>query len=343
MSKYILNKTKTRTANNYKINDITVDLDLNKGYDLNDFNISGDIKNINISKSIMNNFKSEIGLNFDKYYSLNIDIDNNVYINEPIIIEKNIKDGMFINEININIKENSNANFIIKYTSDDNCINFLKQNLNINDNSNCNLSILNFIDNESKSFIEMNSSIKENSNVTYNFIDLGGNLRISNYYSKLLNKNSTSNFNNIYIGKNDDRIDMNFIIENNNIKTNSNINIQGVLDNNSYKSCKATIDFKKDSSKSIGKEHENCILLTDTCKSTSLPMLLCHEEDVMGEHSVSTGKIDKDKLFYLMSKGIEEKEAKKLVINGNFNDIIKNISKTDVIKLIQSEIDKKLN
>ena len=199
------------------------------------------------------------------------------------------------------------------------------------------------VNKSSKSFIEITSEINDNSFVTYNFIDLGGNLRISNYRSNLIGKNSINSFNNIYIGKNNDRIDLNYVIENNNIKTNSNINIQGVLDDNSYKSCKATVDFKEGASKSIGRENEKCILLSDSCKSSSLPMLLCHEEDVEGEHSVSTGKIDEDKLFYLMSKGINEKNAKKMIINSNFNDIIENINNNEIKELIKSEIDINLN
>jgi Fe-S cluster assembly scaffold protein SufB len=71
-------------------------------------------------------------------------------------------------------------------------------------------------------------------------------------------------------------------------------------------------------------------------------MLLCHEEDVEGTHGVSTGKIDEDKLFYLMSRGINEKDAKKLIINANYNLVIDNILDEDIKKLIKEEINKKL-
>ena len=336
MSKYVLNKTKLRTANNYRINDIELDLDINKAYDLDGFNINSDI---DITNDIKDNLSTKIGLNFDKYYELNINIGDNKIIDKTIIIEKNIN-GMFINQININIGSNSKVDFIIKYTSDEDSINFLKQNLNIKENSNCNITILNLINKTSKSFIEIENIINDNSFVKYNFIDLGGNLKISNYNSNLIGIDSNNEFNNIYIGNDNDRIDLNYNIDNNNIKTNSNMNIQGVLTDNSYKSCKFIIDFKEGSTKSIGSENENCILLSDNCKSTSLPMLLCHEEDVNGVHSVSTGKIDENKLFYLMSKGISKKEAVKLIIYANFNKIIENINDIDIQNEIINIIDK---
>ena len=58
----------------------------------------------------------------------------------------------------------------------------------------------------------MENNLNENSNLDYNFIDLGGNIRISNYNTLLNGKESKNVFNNIYIGKDNDRIDMNYKI-----------------------------------------------------------------------------------------------------------------------------------
>ena len=54
-------------------------------------------------------------------------------------------------------------------------------------------------------------------------------------------------------------------------------------------------------------------------------MLLCHEDDVNGEHGVSSGKIDPKKLFYIMTKGISYEDTRKLIIKANFNNIINEI------------------
>ena len=70
--------------------------------------------------------------------------------------------------------------------------------------------------------------------------------------------------------------------------------------------------------------------------------MLCHEENVSGAHGVSSGKIDKNKLFYLMSRGLSEGEAKRLVINANFAQVLKNINdeniKTEILELIEKEV-----
>jgi hypothetical protein len=62
------------------------------------------------------------------------------------------------------------------------------------------------------------------------------------------------------------------------------------------------------------------------------------EEEVNGTHAESTGKISEDKLFYLMSRGMSESDAKKLIIKSNFTNIINEINdnntKDEVLKLI---------
>ena len=122
-------------------------------------------------------------------------------------------------------------------------------------------------------------------------------------------------------------------------KSNSNIEIAGALFDQSNKSFKGIIDFLEGSKNAIGYENENCLLFSNTAISKSLPMLLCHEEDVSGTHSVSTGKVDEDKLFYLTSKGIDEEEAKYLIMLGNFNKVLDRVNnKEEIIEIIKRSL-----
>ena len=122
----------------------------------------------------------------------------------------------------------------------------------------------------------------------------------------------------------------------------ANMESQGALNDYAKKNYKGTIDLISGCKKSSGSELENCVLLSDTAKSKSLPMLLCTEEDVSGSHGVSTGKIDKEKIFYLMSKGLNKSDAIKLIVCANFNKILKNINDEEVKIELNKEIETKL-
>ena len=192
------------------------------------------------------------------------------------------------------------------------------------------------------SFIAYDNKITGKSILTNNHIDIGGNIKVNNYYSELLGEESNNILNTLYVGKNDNKLDYNYHIKNIASRTNAIMNTEGILSDNSYKQHKGIIDFIAGSKKSKGVELENCVLLSDKAISRSCPMLMCHEEDVDGSHGVSTGKLDRNKLFYLMSRGFDEKESKKIIIMANFNKIINNISneaiKNQLIEIINQVI-----
>ena len=71
-------------------------------------------------------------------------------------------------------------------------------------------------------------------------------------------------------------------------------------------------------------------------------MMLCHEESVDGAHGVSTGKIDEDRLFYLMSRGLSKEESIRLILNANINIIIDNIDDDNLKEKLLSYINDQL-
>lgn len=321
--KYILNETPVRTSNNFRINDLNLDLDINEK-ELSKLNIKG----IEYKESIKTNFNSKINLKHDNYRCLDIDITNDSDIEISSLLETNY----LIDQININLSKNTNSSIVIKYGGEG--FHNLKICINANKNSTSNITVLNLLSKDSISFISFENSIDEESNIDINFIDLGGKIKVSNYYSALENK-STNTFNNIYIGKEKDILDMNYYMFNKGEKTNSNIEIAGALFDESNKNFKGIIDFIEGSKNAVGYENENCLLFSDKAISKSLPMLLCHEEDVSGTHSVSTGKPDEDKLFYLKSRGISEDESKKLIMIGNFTKALTKVkNKEKILKYI---------
>ncbi len=320
--KYILNETPIRTSNNFKINDITLDLNIEEK-ELSKINIKGEYK-----ESIKENFNSKINLKHNKYRYIDIEASGDIEITSEL------ETNYLVDQININIKDNSNI--VIRYTG--NGYNNSKICINASKYSKANITVINLLSKDSISLISFENSIDESSDININFIDLGGKIRLSNYYS-VLERNSINTFNNLYIGKESDRIDLNYYMVNKGEKSNSNIEIAGALFDQSNKSFKGIIDFLEGSKNAIGYENENCLLFSNTAISKSLPMLLCHEEDVSGTHSVSTGKVDEDKLFYLTSKGIDEEEAKYLIMIGNFNKVLDRVNnKEEIIEIIKRSL-----
>ena len=80
------------------------------------------------------------------------------------------------------------------------------------------------------------------------------------------------------------------------------------------------------------------MLLSKKAKSKAVPLLLCEEDDVSGEHAAASGKIDENKLFYLMSRGLNYNDARRIIIEGAFNPIIDKISSEEIRTEILAKI-----
>ena len=263
---------------------------------------------------------------------------------ENIKLVYNFDDDNFklVNEIEI--VGNKDASIYIEYKSRTNkqCFHngiiktIAKENVKLN------IVVVNLLNNKSQNFDAIENEIYGNSKVKYTIIDLGGKTSIQNYYSNILGENANNDLKTIYFGKDDELKDFNYIAELRGEKASVDIDVQGALDGNCKKNFKGTINFKKGCKKAVGNENEFCLLLSEKANSIALPMLLCTEDDVEGNHSTASGKIDLNKLFYIMSRGLQYKEAVKLIVKSNFNNIVKRINDEEIEQEVLQVIDEKL-
>ena len=161
--------------------------------------------------------------------------------------------------------------------------------------------------------------------------ELGGGYTVSGIKTSLQGENSELSVDTIYLGDGERSMDFNYIANHYGKNTKSNMRINGALLDNSKKIFRGTIDFKKGASGSEGAEEENTLLFHKNIKNISVPVILCEEENVSGKHAANSGKIDEDQLFYLMSRGLSEGEAKKLLLEAWFHPVLDNIP-SDILK-----------
>lgn len=162
----------------------------------------------------------------------------------------------------------------------------------------------------------------ESSTVNYISAELGGHKTLVYYKNDLDHDNSTFNSHAMYIGNNDQVFDFSYWVPTSGVKTNTDILTTGALLDTSKKYFRGTIDFLRGGKKAVGNESDVCLLLSPKVHSISLPLLLCKEDDVVGNHASSAGQIDKDKLFYLMSRGFNEDGAQLIIVESNIRPVI---------------------
>lgn len=156
-------------------------------------------------------------------------------------------------------------------------------------------------------------------------IEVGGQ---ENYYSfdnDLSGRESSLIHDLAYMGHNSQKFDISMLMTHIGKKSYSDIHTLGALSGTSKKSFRGTLDFLRGSIASEGAEEDTCLLLDPTVKSVSLPLLLCKEDNVVGNHAASAGQIDQAKLFYLMTRGFSETEAKHIIVESMIRPVIDRI------------------
>ena len=119
--------------------------------------------------------------------------------------------------------------------------------------------------------------------------------------------------------------------------------IKNVLEHNSHGVYQGKIFVKDNAQKTDAYQLSKALILNDQAEFNAKPELEIYADDVKCSHGSSSGSIDVEAIHYLMTRGIDLQNAKKLLINGFLNEIFENVAeeklKTFLEKCIKEQID----
>lgn len=146
----------------------------------------------------------------------------------------------------------------------------------------------------------------------------------------------------IFVGDNDDSFKIDHTIVHNAPHTESDILVKGVLDGNAKAEYTSLIKMNEGVKQAVGNQKEDTLLLSTKSKINAIPHLEVAHNDVQCSHSVSTTNVDKDKLFFMNSRGIETEDAILELVRGHFSEVVDKVDEDTKIR-IQKIIDSKLH
>ena len=97
---------------------------------------------------------------------------------------------------------------------------------------------------------------------------------------------------------------------------------KGVLSGNSRAAFSGKVVVKRDAQKSDATQKDLNLLLSRGARIDAKPSLEIYADDVVAAHGATAGHVDRDTLFYLHSRGIDERAAKAILIRGFAEEII---------------------
>ncbi len=273
----------------------------------------------------------------------NILVKKNYSLKKPLIIyqitNKKVSNTNINFQLNFELEENSSIK-IINLSDDNSEKNFINYLFNFNLDKNAILKNYK-IDKKSNTNIKYDySSItqKENS-ISETFIFSSGSEYIKNEVSCNLEGQYSSAFiNGIHLlSKNkhhEIRTNTNHLYEN----TKSYQLIKSVIDDSSKSVYQGKIYVDSKAQKTDGYQLSNAVLLNEQAEFNAKPELEIYADDVKCSHGSASGSLDENSIFYLMSRGLDQKTAKELLISSFLLDVVEKITDEQIKKLLKNMI-----
>ena len=280
----------------------------------------------------------------NKFYK--ITVKKNYHFKKPLIIYHFSNDKMKSKNINLRLdfqlEENSSLRLIDYFddTSDKNFMNIfynfdlkrdsILKNYKIDKSSNKNLKY------------SFNNIDQETNSISETFIFSSG----SNYFKNDINCNLNGEFSSAFINgifslkenkQHEIRTSINHLVEN----TKSYQLIKGVLGKNVKAVYQGRIFVDSKAQKTDGYQLSKAILLDETSEFNAKPELEIYADDVKCSHGSASGSLNENSIFYLMSRGLNYKQSKELLINGFLLDVIEKITDNQIKDLIKNMIELK--
>jgi Fe-S cluster assembly protein SufD len=166
---------------------------------------------------------------------------------------------------------------------------------------------------------------EKNSNFTAHFYTPNGDWVRNNTNIFVNGENCESHLYSAYQATGSQQIDNHTIVDQRAANCMSNELYKGTVDDKATVTFNGKVFVRKDSQKINAFQSNNNILLSDNATINSKPELEIYADDVKCSHGSTTGQLDEDALFYLRSRGLSTKVARKLLVGAFVGEVIENI------------------
>lgn len=122
-----------------------------------------------------------------------------------------------------------------------------------------------------------------------------------------------------YYARGSQRLDINHVVRCRGERARAEVRESGVLEDAADKSLRATIDLVHGGRGAKGNEAETVLVLGDEVHNRTMPVILCDEDDVQGNHGATIGSVGPDQMQYLRDRGLSAQEGEQLYVRALFD------------------------
>ncbi|MEK6906979.1 MAG: Fe-S cluster assembly protein SufD, partial [Nanoarchaeota archaeon] len=260
-------------------------------------------------------------------------IPANIKVKKPIKISSLLEGNSLFQHILIILGENARLNLIdesLSNESKDKQYYSKIVEVFLNESSELNYFNLQNLRNNVYNFNFKKASLQNKAKLNWHEFNLGSKLTYSETITELNGENAKTNNYGLFLGNEEQQFDISAKNIHNKPNTTSDMLTKGALFDKSKGIYRGLIKIDRNAPYSNGYQKEETLLLSNDAEADSIPELEIDNSEVRCTHGATVSHLDKDKMFYLMSRGLNEELARKELVKGFFNDLMKKIDLEEI-------------
>ena len=278
-----------------------------------------------------------------------LEIEDNYSFNKPLIIynffNKFSENKIINNKSFISLGENSKLSLLEYYKAEDSIKYFNNTIHNYSIQKNAILKKFSTNSNSDNSYNYHFTNVKSYSNSIFeNFLFSSGPNFIKNeIHCDLLESFSSCFVNALIFLNNQQHHELKTNVNHRHEHCKSSQLVKSVLLDKSNGTYQGKIYVEKNAQKTNGYQLSKALVLSENSAFNSKPELEIYADDVKCSHGSTTGTIDQNSIFYLMSRGLSKEQANKMLVEGFLNEAIETITEPNIQSLISKLFVDKIN
>jgi Fe-S cluster assembly protein SufD len=213
----------------------------------------------------------------------------------------------------------------------------------IGKNAEVNYTYLQLENKQTTSINSVEAKLEKDARYHISTITFEGLLVRNNINAYMEGENALATLNGLYLGKDNAHIDSHILVDHKVPHCDSHQVYKGVLDDESTGVFNGKIYVQKDAQKTNAYQSSKAILLSDEASVNSKPQLEIFADDVKCSHGAAIGQVNKNELFYLRARGIDEDTARGILTYAYGSSIIAAVTLPALRDYLDSKLKERLN
>lgn len=274
-------------------------------------------------------------------------VPKNVVVEHPIqyVVLHDDENASFFNHVLLVTEESAEVTYVENYLStasgEGNQLNIVSEVI-AGANSNISYGSVDFLDKGFTGHIIRRGVTEADATIKWSLGLMNEGDQIIDNTTNLIGDRSTSELKSVVVGRGDQTINLTSRIVQYGKETDGYILKHGVMKENASSIFNGIGHIKHGGSGSAANQESRVLMLSEHARGDANPILLIDEDDVEAGHAASVGRVDPEQLYYLMSRGISQREAERLVIHGFLDPVVRELPIEDVQRQLREVIELKI-